>query len=84
MNVSFIHTLIPQVMIDGLFNALLFEVGNLYVSLGMIDNHAWDDCWHIRVRGGRLCLGHDDCLAAIYVDCKNVPLHLHHITGILV
>ena len=78
VNIGFIHIFIPHFLTDGLVNVLLFEVGYLCVSLGMIYARVWYDFWYIRFGEGIWCLDHDGCLAAIAVDHTKVPLQLLH------
>ena len=84
VHVGFINIFLPQFLTDGIIDVLLFEVGHIYVSLGMIDTRVWDDYWHIGFREGLRCLDHDVWLAAIAVGRTKVPLQFIHCTGELV
>ena len=78
VHVSFIHTLIPQFLIDGLVNILIFEEGNLCIHLGILDDRVRDDFWHLWVGGGFQCLSYDVWLEYIYVGCPKLPIQLLH------
>ena len=78
LHVGFIHIFLPQFLTDGLVNVLLLQVGHLCVSLGKLNTHARDHCWHPRVGEGIRCLGRDGWLADINVGCSNALLQLLH------
>ena len=84
VHVGFIHIFIPQFLTDGIIDVIIFEIGHLYVSLGMLDTRVWDYCWHIGVGGGLRCLDHDGWLAAIAVGCTKVLIQFINCTGELV
>ena len=48
--VGFIHIFIPQFLMDDIINVLLFEVGHIYVSFGIIGVSACHNVQNIRVR----------------------------------
>ena len=61
-----------------LFNILLFEVCHICVCIGTLDARVRNDSWHIWVREGCRCLGHDGWLIDIAVDRPKIPLQLLH------
>ena len=49
MHVCFVDTLLPQCIMAGLVNTLIFEVGHIHVCFGTFGAHVRDDCWHLWV-----------------------------------
>ena len=82
--VGFIHLFLPQFLTDGLVNILLFEVGHLCVSIGMLDDRVRDYGWHIRVGVGCQCLINYGWMADIALDRAKIPLQFLHHPGKLV
>ena len=76
--------IMPQFMMDSLANTILFVVGHLHVRFGTLNAWVRDDFWHLWVREGRQCLGHDGRLTAIYVGSPKLRLHILHHNGKLV
>ena len=48
-NFSYIHFVLPQFLMDGPVNVLLFELDHFFVYLGTIDSRVRADCLHIWV-----------------------------------
>ena len=81
VHVNFIDICLSWFLTDGLINAIIFEVGYLCVSNGMLDACVWGDCWHLQVGEIHQCLGNDVWLSSIAVGCTKVTLQFLHITG---
>ena len=79
--VGFIQTFLPQFLMDGLTDVLLFKVGHIFNSLGMIDTRVWDYCWHLQVGEVLRCLGHDGWLSDINAGNDKVLLQFLHCPG---
>ena len=73
-----------QFMMDSLSNTLLFVVSHLHVHFGTLNAWVRGDFWHLWVREGSQCLGHDGRLTAINVGLPKLRLHILHHTGKLV
>ena len=78
MHVGFIQKFLSQFLTDEIGYVILFEVGNLCVSLGSLDACVWDYFWNIQVGVYRQCLSRDFWLASIYRGFNKVRLQLLH------
>ena len=81
MHVGFMQIFLPQFLIDGLVDVLVFEVGHICVPIGTIDACVRDDFWHIWVKEGLWCIGHDIWLTAIAVGHPNILFRIIHCPG---
>ena len=52
VHVSFIHILLPQLLMDILVNIVLFEVSHFSVCIGALGARFGDGCWHLWVGEG--------------------------------
>ena len=78
------HILLPQFLMDGLANLILFEVCDICICRGMLCARVRDDCWHLWVGEGHRCLGHYRRMADISVGLPNILLQICHYPGELV
>ena len=76
------HThLSSSVFKNGLIGVLLFKLGCLYVSFGVLSTSVRHYGHHLMVRECRWCLGHNFCLAAISVCRAHIPFQFLQCTG---
>ena len=84
VHVSFIHILLPQLLMYSLVNVILLEIDHLCVRLGMLDTRVRDDCWYLWVGGGFWCLSHYFWLTSIAIGRPKILFQILHCTGKLI
>ena len=81
MHVGFVYISLPQFLMAGLTDVLIFVIGHIYVNFVIIGASLRHDGWCIWFREGRRCLGHDLCLIYIFVHHAQIPFQFIHCPG---
>ena len=77
VNVWFLYIILPQILADGLINAIFFEVGHLLICFWALGAQI-SDSWHLWVGKGGCSFSHDGWLSAATVYCSELLLQLLH------